>query len=87
MLSVVEESSAVYNIKHRAFYFAKEVVLFMGKQKYDRIYFSMFDQLIRSVTSIGANLVEGLAGSSKNDFLKSTSLPLNPPMKLNTGCA
>lgn len=70
LLSVVEESSAVYNIKHRAFYFAKEVVLFIGKQKYERIHFSLFDQLIRSATSIGANLVEGMAGSSKNDFLK-----------------
>ena len=70
LLLIVEESSAVYNIKHRAFYFAKEAVLFIGKQKYERIYFSMFDQLVRSVTSIGANLVEGIAGSSKADFLK-----------------
>ena len=70
LLSVVEEGSSIYNIKHRAFYFAKEVVLFIGKQKFDRIYFSMFDQLVRSVTSIGANLVEGIAGSSKADFLK-----------------
>ena len=50
--------------------FAKEVVIFVGKLKYERIYFSLFDQLVRSVTSIGANLVEGIAGSSKNDFLK-----------------
>lgn len=70
-LTVFEEpTSAVYNIKHRAFYFAKEIIFFVRKQKYDRIYFSIFDQLTRSGTSIGANLVEGLAGSSKNDFLK-----------------
>ncbi len=30
----------------------------------------MFDQLLRSATSIGGNLVEGVAGSSKRDFLK-----------------
>ncbi|GEO09180.1 four helix bundle protein [Segetibacter aerophilus] len=70
VLPLMQEDSVVYNIKHRAYYFAKEVVLFVGKQKYDRIYFSLFDQLVRSVTSIGANLVEGMAGSSKNDFLK-----------------
>lgn len=70
LLPVVEENLAVYNIKHRAFYFAKEVVLFIGKLKYERIYFSLFDQLVRSVTSIRANLVEGIAGSSKNDFVK-----------------
>jgi four helix bundle protein len=70
LLPLMQEDSVVYNIKHRAYYFAKEVVVFVGKQKYDRIYFSLFDQLLRSVTSIGANLVEGMAGSSKNDFLK-----------------
>ena len=69
-LPLVEEESVVYNIKHRAFYFAKEVVMFIGQQKYERIYFSLFDQLMRSATSVGANLVEGMAGSSKNDFLK-----------------
>ncbi len=46
------------------------MVLFVGEQKYDRIYYSLFDQLVRSVTSIGANLVEGYAGASTNDFLK-----------------
>jgi four helix bundle protein len=70
LFELAEPGASVYNIKHRAFYFSKEVVLFIGKQEYDRIYFSMFDQLLRSVTSVGANLVEGLAGSSKNDFLK-----------------
>ena len=67
---VAEPEGSVYNIKHRAFYFSKNVVLFIGKQEYDKIYFSMFDQLLRSATSIGANLVEGVAGTSKNDFLK-----------------
>ena len=67
---VAEPEGSVYNIKHRAFYFSKNVVLFISKQQYHKIYFSMFDQLLRSATSIGANLVEGVAGSSKNDFLK-----------------
>ena len=70
LYELAEADSPVYNIKHRVFYFSKEVVLFIGKQQYDKIYFSMFDELLRSATSIGANLVEGLAGSSKNDFLK-----------------
>ena len=68
--SIVEEGSSVYNIKHRAFYFSRDIVLFIGRQKYDRIYFSLFDQLIRSSTSIGANLFEGISGASKNDFIK-----------------
>jgi four helix bundle protein len=70
LLSIVEDSAPVYNIKHRAFYFSRDIVLFIAKQKYDRIYFSIFDQLLRSATSIGANLVEGMAGASKGDFVK-----------------
>lgn len=68
--SMVEEGASVYNIRHRAFYFSRDIVLFIGKQEYERIHFSIFDQLLRSSTSIGANLVEGPAGASKNDFLK-----------------
>lgn len=76
-LWLVEESeSPVYNIRHRSFYLAKNVIVFVGKQKYDRLYFSLFDQLIRSVSSIGANLVEGFAGASKNDFIKFYTIAL-----------
>jgi four helix bundle protein len=64
----VNEEEKPYNIRHRCYYFSKEVVLFVKGCKYDRIYYSLFDQLIRSATSIGANLVEGKAGSSKKDW-------------------
>jgi four helix bundle protein len=43
-------------------------VLFVKDCKYDRVYSSLFDQLLRSATSIGANIVEGKAGSSKKDW-------------------
>lgn len=65
---VVEEGSKPYNIRHRCFYFAKEVVLFVKGCEYERVYSSLFDQLIRSGTSIGANVVEGRSGSSKKDW-------------------
>ena len=68
-LDIVEESAVVYNIKHRAYYLGRDIVLFIGKQQFDKIYFSLFDQLIRCSTSIGANLIEGLAGASKKDFI------------------
>ena len=70
LYELAEPEGSTYNIKHRTFYFSKNVVLFIKNQQYDKIYFSIFDQLLRSATSIGANLVEGIAGSSKNDFLK-----------------
>ena len=66
---LVEESGVVYNIKLRAYYLGRDIVLFIGKQQFDKIYFSLFDQLIRCATSIGANLVEGITGASKKDFI------------------
>ena len=69
-LWIVEEpGSTVYNIRHRAFYFSKSVIEFIKGIKYDVIYFSMFDQLLRSATSIRANLVEGIASVSTKDYL------------------
>ncbi len=57
-----------YKIGHRCFYFSKEVILFVKNSKYEKIFHSMFDQLVRSATSIGANVVEGKSGSSKKDW-------------------
>jgi four helix bundle protein len=62
------ESGKPYKISHRCFSFAKEILEFVKCSKIDRIYFSIFDQLVRSATSIGANLVEGRSGSSKRDW-------------------
>ena len=73
---ILEEPERVYNIKHRAYQFAKDVVLFVGATRYNKIYHSIFDQLVRSATSIGANLVEGKAGSSKKDFLNFYTIAL-----------
>ena len=36
--------------------------------EYERIFSSLLDQLVRSATSIGANVVEGRAGSSRKDW-------------------
>jgi len=57
-----------YNIRHRCFYFAKDVLHFVKGVKIDKMYFSIFDQLIRSSTSIGANIIEAIAGSSNRDW-------------------
>ena len=76
-LTIVEEAnSPVYNIRHRAFYFSKSVIEFIKEMKFDRIYFSMFDQLLRSATSIGANLVEGVASVSTKDYLNYNGIAL-----------
>ena len=64
----LNEEARPYNIRHRCYYFSKEIILFVKECKYDKIYNSLFDQLIRSATSIGANIVEGKSGSSKKDW-------------------
>jgi len=64
------------NIKHRAYHFAKQVVLFIGEREYAKTYHSVVDQLLRSATSVGANLVEGHAGSSTRDFVKFYTIAL-----------
>ena len=66
----LNEDQKPYNIRHRCYYFSKEIILFVQECKYDRVYNSLFDQLIRSATSVGANIVEGKAGSSKKDWKK-----------------
>ncbi len=64
----VHEDGKPYKISHRCFYFSKEVIMFIRDCKYESIYRSLFDQLVRSATSIGANVVEGKSGSSKKDW-------------------
>lgn len=59
-----------YDIKERSYQYAKEMIFFVSGTKFDRIYYSLFDQVLRSGTSIGANIEEGKAGSSKRDFKK-----------------
>lgn len=59
-----------YDIKHRCYQFSKELVQFISTAKYERIHFSMFDQLLRSGTSVGANIIEAKSGSSTKDFKK-----------------
>jgi|SRR5579871_1030354 len=66
---IVEEKEKVYNIRHRAFYFSKNIIEYIRTCNYEKIHFSIFDQLLRSATSIGANLVEGIAGATKKDFI------------------
>ena len=68
-LDIVEEAEKPYNIRQRCFHFYKDVIMLIRESKYDKIYYSLFDQLIRSSTSIGANMVEGGAGSTNKDFI------------------
>lgn len=58
------------NVKHRAYYFSLEIIKFVGLLPEKRIFWVISDQLLRSATLIGANLIEAKAASSKRDFIK-----------------
>ncbi len=59
-----------YEIRKRSYYFALEVVRFINSVDRRRVNLSLTDQLLRSATSVGANLVEATAAHSKRDFIK-----------------
>lgn len=64
-----EEGAKPYSLSHRAYFFSKEIILFVSKAERERVFESLFEQLVRSATSVGANVVEGKSGSSKKDFI------------------
>ena len=56
--------------------FSKDVINFVQSVKFEIVFASLFDQLIRSSTSIGANVIEGKAGVSKRDWLNFLGISL-----------
>ena len=58
-------------LKNRAYKFSVNIILFVEEAMQNRkIYYSMTDQLLRSATSIGANIVEAKSSSSKKEFVR-----------------
>jgi four helix bundle protein len=57
-------------LKDRVYKFSVSIVKFVNTVEIKRVNISLIDQLIRSATSIGANMVEARAAHSKKDFIK-----------------
>lgn len=57
-------------LKTRCYNYSLNIIRFLKSLPNDRLYWSIADQLLRSATSIGANIVEAKAASSKRDFIK-----------------
>jgi len=70
------EDGKIFNIRHRCFYFSKQVIDYVKETKFDYVFQSLLNQLIKAGTSIGANIVEGHAGSSKRDFINFYAIAL-----------
>lgn len=58
------------NFIKRLIKFSLEIINFCEILKKDRKYWVIIDQLIRSATSIGANVVEAKSSSSRKDYIK-----------------
>jgi len=58
------------NIKYRAYCFSLKIINLVKNFPQNKIYLIFIDQLLRAATSIGANLIEAKASSSKKDFIK-----------------
>lgn len=54
---------------NRAFVFARNIIILVDKFPNKRSAWVISDQLIRAATSIGANIIEAQAASSKKDFI------------------
>ena len=54
----------------RCFTYSKDLITFVASFPNQRIYWVISDQLLRSGASIGANIIEAQAASSRLDFIK-----------------
>ena len=57
-------------LKYRCYYYSIEIIKFLETLPEKKIYWVISDQLLRAATSIGANIVEAKASSSRKDFIK-----------------
>ena len=64
-----------FNIKYRTYNFFLLIIKFVSKFPEKRIYWIISDQLLRSVTSIGPNIVEAKALVLRKNSLNIIKLP------------
>jgi len=65
-----QNSKLKANLKYRCYYFSIRIIKFLETLPNKKVYWVISDQLLRAATSIGANIVEAKASSSKRDFIK-----------------
>ena len=61
-------ANKVFNLKKRTYLYALEIIKFLNSLPNDYISQTMGKQLLRSATSIGANIVEAQSSCSKKGF-------------------
>ena len=58
------------DIKVRAYHFSLVVIRFINQLPDKRAFLIIGDQLLRAITSIGANIIEAQSSSSRREFIK-----------------
>lgn len=58
------------NLNTRAYEFSLDIIRFTTKFPEKRVFWVISDQLLRSSTSIGANITEAKSSSSRREFIK-----------------
>lgn len=58
------------NFYNRLVSYSQNVLFFVRDLPNEKLFWSISDQLLRSATSIGANIIEAKASSSRKDFVK-----------------
>ena len=58
------------NIKVRCYNYSIQIIRFLDSANIKSIFNSLINQLLRSSTSVGANLIEAKSAHSKKDFIK-----------------
>ncbi|HVZ11440.1 MAG TPA: four helix bundle protein [Patescibacteria group bacterium] len=64
-----QDKKSKMDVKYRAFYLSIDIIRFLEKLSFKTSIKIISDQLIRAITSVGANLVEAKSSSSKKEFL------------------
>lgn len=71
------------DLKIRAYKFALRIIKFVSNLPEKKIFWVMGDQLLRSGTSIGANIVEGKSSSSRKEFVRYYEIALKSANETN----
>ena len=64
------EQNEFKDIKLRCYEFSLVIIQLIDSINIKQIFYSLINQLLRSSTSVGANLIEARAAHSKKDFIK-----------------
>lgn len=58
------------DLRIRCYYYSIAIIKFLETLPEKKVYWVISDQLLRSATSIGANIIEAKSASSRRDFIK-----------------